>query len=88
MFLAKYQPDGVPEGRRRNLDYSKTQSFQDLLLCRSRIASETTYSGRTGRCDDFSHEVSARATLVYWLKQMVQEEAVKFDQDCLGELRI
>jgi hypothetical protein len=25
----------LSEGRRRNLDYSEAQSFQDLLLCRS-----------------------------------------------------
>jgi hypothetical protein len=50
MFLAKYQRMVRPtEGRRRNLDYSKTQSFQDLLLCRSlQLISDELHAGLAG----------------------------------------
>jgi hypothetical protein len=39
----------LTEGRRRNLDYSKAQSFQDLLLCRSlRLISDELHAGLAG----------------------------------------
>ena len=39
----------LSEGRRCNLDYSETQSFQDLLLCRSlRLISDELHAGLAG----------------------------------------
>jgi hypothetical protein len=44
----------LTEGRRRNLDYSKAQSFQHLLLCRSlRLISDELHAGLARFAADF-----------------------------------